>query len=450
MKRLALCVALLACAAAHAQPTEILFVGNSYTFARVAPMLNYNAANVTDLTRPRGPLNGGIDPALPFVSGAPFTNLTNTNSYPVGTLVPGTSTEFPSYSPHTQSNTWGGVPGIFKQFTQQAGLNYNVSLSTRNAASLRGHFLNTANDNWDLRGNIGSQRWDKVVLQEQSDEVLPPRVSSTGTPLASNLPASLAYTNLIENWVHNGAALSYRERAMYNTIFGDQAGCVAAGGSATSCNNNTLRTIAANPNANAAAKIYLQQVWARPNMVNPPGGTTIDPRTGNATYDPTVPAPTFYNSLEAATADLKAGNERIAAFAGADGSGGIAGIAPVGEAFMRAIRAGVATGNMYASDALTDGLIDLWFNDGTHPSVHGAYLSALTLFGTITGMDPRRLGALEQAARDLGISSREAVLLQEVAADQLGFTVVPVPASLPLFAAGLVVLGLVRRRRATA
>lgn len=185
-------------------------------------------------------------------------------------------------------------------------------------------------------------------------------------------------------------------------------------------------------------------------MVNPPGVATIDPRTGNATYDPTVPAPTFYNSLEAATADLKAGNERIAAFAGADGSGGIAGIVPVGEAFMRAILAGVATADMYASDALTDGLMDLWFNDGTHPSVYGAYLSALTLFGTITGMDPRRLGALEQAARDLGISSREAVLLQQVAADQLGFAVVPVPASLPLFAAGLVVLGLVRRRRATA
>jgi hypothetical protein len=447
MKRLALGIAFLSCAAANAQPIEILFVGNSYTFARVAPMLNYNAANVTDLTRPRGPLHGGTDPALPFVSGAPFTNLTGTNSYPVGTINPATGNEFTSFSPHTQTNTWGGVPGIFKQFTQQAGLNYNVSLSTRNAASLRGHFLNTANDNWNLRGNISSQRWDKVVLQEQSDEVMPPRISSTGTPLASNFPAAQAYTNLIENWIHGGAALSYRERAMYNTIHGNQDGCVSAGGTAASCNNNTLRTIEANPNANAAAKIFLQQVWARPNMVNPPGTTTINPRTGEATYDPASPAPTFYASLEAATADIKAGNERIAAFAGADGSGGIAGIAPVGEAFMRAIRMGVATPDMYAPDALSDGLLDLWFNDGTHPSVHGAYLSALTLFGTITGLDPRTLGALEQAARDLGIDPLDAMRLQQVAADQLGFAVVPIPGSLPLFVAGLAALALVRRRR---
>jgi hypothetical protein len=53
----------------------------------------------------------------------------------------------------------------------QAGLDYDVSLSTRNAASLRGQFLNTANElNWDLRGNIDNKKWDKVVLQEQSDE----------------------------------------------------------------------------------------------------------------------------------------------------------------------------------------------------------------------------------------------------------------------------------------
>jgi hypothetical protein len=443
MKRLALVGALLASTAVHAQPTppiEILFVGNSYTFGRVAPMLTYNAANVTDLTRPRGPELRTDN------LGLPFTNLTGTNSFPAsGPLNPtGTLT---SFSPHTNTITWGGVPGIFKQFTTQAGLDYNVSLSTRNAASLRGHLLNTANSNWDLRGNIASQRWDRVVLQEQSDEVLPPRTSQLGTALASNFPHAQAYVNLIENWIRNGSVPAFNERDMYNAMFGNQAGCEAAGGTAGSCSNNTLRTIPNNPNANPNAKIYLQQVWARPNMVNPPGTTTIDPRTGNATYNTATTAPVFYNSLEAATADLKLGNERIAAFARTDGTAGIDGIAPVGEAFMRAIRNGFATPNMYAPDALTDGLMDLWFNDGTHPSVFGAYLSALTLFGTITGLDPQMLGFNERAARDLGISGLEAVRLQQVAAEQLGFAVVPVPASLPLFAAGLVVLGLVRRRR---
>lgn len=447
MKHLLLSAALLVPVVSNAQPIEILFVGNSYTFARVAPMLNYNAANVIDLTRPRGPLNGGRDPALPFTTGAPFTNLTGTNSYPVGTINPSTGTEFTSFSPHTQTSTWGGVAGIFKQFTTQAGLDYNVSLSTRNAASLRGQFLNTANDNWDLRGNIASQRWDRVVLQEQSDEVLPPRTSSTGAALASNFPAAQAYANLIENYVRTGIVPAYRERTMYNAMFGNQAGCVAAGGTAASCDNNTLRTIPVNTNPNPDAKIYLQQVWARPNMVNPPGAATIDPRTGSATYNPAVPGSIFYSSLQAATADLKSGNERIAAFAAADGTAGINGIAPVGEAFMRAIQRGFATPDMYSPDALTDGLIDLWFNDGTHPSVFGAYLSALTLFGTITGLDPLSLGFNELAARELGISGLDAERLQMVASEQLGFTVVPVPASLPLFAVGLAVLALARRRR---
>ena len=53
---------------ALAEPIEILFVGNSYTFGRVAPVLGYNAANVHDLTA----AFNDIDPS-------------GTNSYPVGT-----------------------------------------------------------------------------------------------------------------------------------------------------------------------------------------------------------------------------------------------------------------------------------------------------------------------------------------------------------------------------
>lgn len=114
---------------------------------------------------------------------------------------------------------------------------------------------------------------------------------------------------------------------------------------------------------------------------------------------------------------------------------------------MRAVTEGAATRNMWAGDAPTDGLIDLWFDDGTHASKHGSYLSALTLFGKLTGVNPLALGAGEIAARDLGISSTDARTLQRIAAAQLGFNVAE-PESLAL--AGLAVwgvIGLSRRRR---
>eukprot|EP01137_Pigoraptor_chileana_P031459 Opistho-2@19319 len=97
---------------AQAAPTSILFVGNSYTFGRVDPVMSYNAANVTDLT-----------------AGMWLSNASGSNSF----------------EPHP----WGGVAGIFKQFTVQAGLDYSVAISARNAASLRGHFINSNAAGWD-------------------------------------------------------------------------------------------------------------------------------------------------------------------------------------------------------------------------------------------------------------------------------------------------------------
>ena len=134
-------LALAACAGALAQaafaaPTSILFVGNSYTFGRVDPVMSYNAANVHDLT-------------------AGFNTISSAGSNP--------------WEPHP----WGGIAGLFKQFAVQKGLDYDVSISARNAASLRGQYLNTANAAWDLRGNVASRPWDIVVLQEQSDAALP-------------------------------------------------------------------------------------------------------------------------------------------------------------------------------------------------------------------------------------------------------------------------------------
>ncbi|WP_326533231.1 PEP-CTERM sorting domain-containing protein [Pseudorhodoferax sp.] len=395
--------ALLACAAAQAEPISVLFVGNSYTFGRVNPVMSYNAANVTDLTASMA------------------------QASPTGSNL---------FEPHP----WGGVAGIFKQFTVQAGLDYQVSLSTRNAASLRGHFLNSNPANWDLRGNIASQAWSKVVLQEQSDE---PLTKQTG--LASNPAYFNTYVNLIENYIHQGQALAYRERDL---IGGTNAACAAITGASTgTCSN--LREIPANLNASADTEVYLYQTWARPNLVNAPFTTVTDPITGNVSFTDT-PATSFYASLQDMAADLKAAYAQAAQDAGADESGGVTAVAPVGDAFMRALAMGVATANHYAPDAATDGLPDLWWDDGTHASLYGSYLSALTLFGTLTGLDPASLGAAEIAARDLGISTRDALALQRVASLELGFAPgneVPEPSVLALWlAAGGAVLGLRRRR----
>lgn len=404
-----LALAALACvSAARAQPTSVLFVGNSYTFGRVDPVMSYNAANVHDLT------------ASMYAANASGAN---------------------AFEPHP----WGGVAGIFKQFTVQASLDYDVSLSTRNAASLRGHLLNTNSAGWDLRGNIGSRGWDKVVLQEQSDEPLAERPG-----LASNPDYFRNYANKIENYVHSPAAQSFRERDFFPgaTSADKQAACVASGLSSGTC--STTRNIPANVNADAATDLYLYQTWARPNLVDGAFLTTTDPVTGAVTRTAT-PATTFFSDLEAMTSELKTSYQAAFDLADNDGSFGFKGIAPVGEALMRAVTDGLATRDMWAGDALTDGLIDLWFDDGTHASKYGSYLSALTLFGSLTGLDPQSLGYNEIAAQDLGISRRDAYGLQQIAAVSLGLPMVsapvPEPETYAMLLAGLGLLGLTARRR---
>lgn len=91
--------------------TSILFIGNSFTYGALATAQNYAPGTVTDL---RG------------------TNI-------------------------------GGVPAIFKAFTVQAGLDYNVSLETQPGSNLDYHY-NTAT----VRPLI-DQAWDKVVMHGQSN-----------------------------------------------------------------------------------------------------------------------------------------------------------------------------------------------------------------------------------------------------------------------------------------
>ena len=88
MKRglLALALAVAAPVTAMGAPLSVLFVGNSFTFGRVDPVMSYNAAKVNDLTRPGQPGRPGFD-------------------NPTGSNV---------FEPHPS----GGVAGIFKELTE--------------------------------------------------------------------------------------------------------------------------------------------------------------------------------------------------------------------------------------------------------------------------------------------------------------------------------------------
>ncbi len=394
-RRLALVVVLgLACSTrALADPVSVLFVGNSYTFGRSDPVMSYKTENVRDLT------------------------------YQMWVDNPDGSNAF---EPHP----WGGVPSIFKQLAVQAGLDYDVAISARNAASLRGHMLNTNPAGWNLRGNLALQTWDKVVLQEQSDEPLSLRPGLRSNPARFN-----NYVNKIAEYVKKGTLATYRERDYYegadNTAKTNNCVAITGASSTTACNaqrgtgvsSSTFR-LPVNDNASASTEVFLYQTWARPNLVAGAFVTITDETTGEVTRTAT-PATTYFDDLESMTDELAV--SYAAAFDQPldDGSVGFTDIAPVGEAFMRAVTSGVATRDMWAADATTDGLIDLWFDDGTHASKYGSYLSALALFGTLTGIDPWSFGANEQAAADLGISPHDAVKLQKVASDQLYASGVP-------------------------
>jgi hypothetical protein len=157
-----------------------------------------------------------------------------------------------------------------------------------------------------------------------------------------------------------------------------------------------VRTIPdANPHARAAAEVYLYQTWARPDMIGPNG---------------TNASGQFYTAaegLEAMTADF-----HDAYFQRAAANGRIEDVAPVGDAFLRAVTDGVAIRDPYVPEA---GKVNLWHTDFFHPSKYGSYLSAAVHFMTITGINPLTLGANEQAAADLGIAPDVAKQLQRVA-----------------------------------
>jgi len=145
---------------------------------------------------------------------------------------------------------------------------------------------------------------------------------------------------------------------------------------------------------NAKVDIRLVSTWSRADQTWKPGGAW------------------YGQPIERMAQDLRRGYDAAASAHALAG-----GVIPVGQAWNRAIGAGLADPNPY--DGVTPGQVNLWAPDAYHGSAHGYYLEALAIFGHVTGRDPRTLGAGEPVARAIGIDAATAGALQRIAAEQL-------------------------------
>lgn len=145
--------------------------------------------------------------------------------------------------------------------------------------------------------------------------------------------------------------------------------------------------------ANKNADVYLYATWPRADL----------------TYKDK--APYFGDSLAVFARDL-----HDSYYNEFKHNGHFKGVAPAGDAWMRAINDGLAFVDPTHPEA---GKINLWGPDSYHPSIYGAYLNALVVLQQVTGRDARALGATEKAASELGIAPDIAVRLQRIAYEQV-------------------------------
>nr|WP_168070846.1 DUF4886 domain-containing protein [Sphingomonas kaistensis] len=154
-------VAAAAQTAGAAPSRTILFIGNSFTQGAHSAVRNWRSSTVTDLNRAG----------------------------------------------------YGGVPALFKAFTEQVGLNYTVSLETQGGKSLGFHY--------DERRGLFDKPWDVVVLQEFStlNRERPGDPSATVTDtrrLASLLQRRnpKVQIDLMATW--SRADLTYRQKSRWS------------------------------------------------------------------------------------------------------------------------------------------------------------------------------------------------------------------------------------------
>lgn len=133
-------------------PIEILFVGNSFTHGKYPPALNYNAGTAASVANPNlvhdllcpattatGPCTLGAEavaPVTPTTANTPGGTLLGQLNY----LQSNPSAQF------TEVGPFGGVAGVFLQFTKEAGLHYDVSLIAVSSATLTGYLNNKGSE----------------------------------------------------------------------------------------------------------------------------------------------------------------------------------------------------------------------------------------------------------------------------------------------------------------
>jgi hypothetical protein len=390
-----------AAAQPHSNPVEILFLGNSFTHGRYPPALNYNAGpgNSTNSDLVHDLLCPSLTVAGMCTSGAEaVAAVTPTASNTPGGTLPGQLTYLqanPS-AEYTEVGPFGGVAGVFLQFTREAGLYYNVSLVAVSSATLSGYLGNKGNEAGMLP-LIANAKWDHVVMHDQSFRPLPTTVTVNGQGVPTRgVPTGFqsGVNGLINAIQVVDAAASKKNAAI--TLYETQP--MASYGYTSS---------------NPDAPIF--------------GSSTVAQNGGNPAFAPYVGAT---DPLGQMASDLhNAYTGEASAYNGANPTGSHVNVALGGDAWVSAVNLGIAVENPYLPHHPRQ-QVDLWDSNpltaccttpiGYHPSSYGVYLDALVIFYKITGVDPDTLRAeldehdrlfRSSAAHALGISARDARLL---------------------------------------